>query len=117
MEGSPRRLDEPKQAYLVDRFQTPQPRVNLGQQLAGLATAAVDISDGLVADLGHVAARRRCPPRLNARPNAVVGSGRAPGNRRSTIARALLTGGDDYELVFTAPAEASAQSAANRREQ
>jgi thiamine-monophosphate kinase len=83
----------------------PIPRVKLGQALRGLATAAIDISDGLLADLGHIC-------RLSA-VGATVEMSRIP---LSDIARkhvatdvgrtAIVAGGDDYELCFTAPPNA-----------
>jgi thiamine-monophosphate kinase len=81
----------------------PMPRVKLGQALRGLATAAIDISDGLLADLGHIC-------RLSG-VGATVELERVP---LSEIAQkhegteagltAIVAGGDDYELCFTAPA-------------
>jgi thiamine-monophosphate kinase len=93
-------------AQCLARLHTPTPRVALGQALAGLATAAIDVSDGLVADLGHICERSRvgaqidypavpCAPEVTALRNVPLVQG------------AVLAGGDDYELVFTAPAAAS----------
>lgn len=45
---------DPHQAWLCQRFYAPQPRIHLGQQLCGLASSCIDISDGLLADLGHI---------------------------------------------------------------
>lgn len=86
---------------LVERYRTPQPRLELGRALRGLASAAIDVSDGLLADLGHV---------LDASGvGAVIETARVP---MSAAARALpgarasaLGGGDDYELLFTLPAD------------
>lgn len=88
--------------HLVDRYRTPRPRLGLGRALRGLATAAIDVSDGLVADLGHVLAASRVGATVDAAllPLSPVGRG-IPGARE-----AALVGGDDYELLFTAPAEA-----------
>jgi len=102
-------LDTTAAGFLVDRYRLPRPRVTLGPRLLGLASAAIDISDGLVADLGHVcevsglAARveaARVP--LSAAARAVLATG--PG-RIATV----LTGGDDYEILFTAPAAAAGE--------
>ncbi|OGA60867.1 MAG: thiamine-phosphate kinase [Betaproteobacteria bacterium RIFCSPLOWO2_12_FULL_65_14] len=100
-------LDRQAAAFLVGRYHLPLPRVTLGPQLLGLASAAIDISDGLVADLGHV-----CEVSGLA---AVVEAARVP---LSAAARAVLaasperittvlTGGDDYEILFTARAAAA----------
>lgn len=90
------------------RFLFPEPRVAEGRALAALAHAAIDVSDGLVADLGHVARASGCGAEVDvdALPlsDALVD---AAGLER---ARELaLTGGDDYELCFTAPPAAAAR--------
>jgi thiamine-monophosphate kinase len=99
------------------RMEQPTPRVALGQALRGLANAAIDISDGLVGDLGHVLQRSKVGAVLT---SAWVADSAAispamqslPMNRRLDFA---LAGGDDYELLFTAaPDQADAvQEAAN----
>ncbi len=87
-------LGEPALAECLAALHRPQPRVALGLALRGLATAAIDVSDGLLADLGHVLAASGVAATL--RPAALP----APGFERDCY----LAGGDDYELVFTAPA-------------
>jgi thiamine-monophosphate kinase len=92
---------------LRDRYRLPQPRVALGPELIGLATAGIDISDGLVADLRHLCevsgleAIIAAPsvPLSHAARAAIASDPRLLGN--------ALTGGDDYEILFTAPASAS----------
>jgi len=79
----------------------PQPRVALGQALLHIAHSAIDISDGLVADLGHIAVRSRVSAviELNLIPKSEMIAKRIS----DPIAlQALLAGGDDYELCFTA---------------
>jgi len=88
-------LDEPARADCLAALHRPQPRVALGLALRGLADAAIDVSDGLLADLGHIldeskASAHLCIPDLP-----------PPGIERDC----WLSGGDDYELIFTAPAE------------
>ena len=86
----------------VAALERPQPRVALGLALRGLATAAIDVSDGLLADLGHILEESACGAELDdaALPWGPVRAACAD----AALARACLTaGGDDYELVFTAP--------------
>lgn len=97
----------------ADQFETvrramecPQPRVALGQALRGVATSAIDVSDGLVGDLGHILQRSGVGARLNvdALPCSAVLAAQPLALRREYA----LAGGDDYELVFTAPASSRA---------
>jgi thiamine-monophosphate kinase len=87
---------------LATKLDMPAPRIALGPALRGVARSAIDVSDGLVADLGHICERSRVA--------AVVQFERIPVSptlrryRDRPVARAaVLAGGDDYELVFTAP--------------
>ncbi len=86
------------------RMEMPEPRVALGKALRGLATSAVDLSDGLAGDLGHVLQRSNVGAtlRLADLPRSAV-LGAMPEDLQRLC---LLTGGDDYELVFTAPPDA-----------
>jgi thiamine-monophosphate kinase len=94
------------------RMEQPAPRVALGLALRGIATAAVDISDGLVGDLGHVLRASGVGALLDADavadrlalPTQVQGAVAALD--RETRRAFTLAGGDDYELAFTAPAAA-----------
>ena len=92
-------LPEDEALQLVDRYRTPQPRLALGRALLGIATAAMDVSDGLLADLGHIAKASGVAAvvEVEALPLSDAGRG-VPG-----ALEAALTGGDDYELLFTAP--------------
>lgn len=88
-------------------MEQPQPRVALGLALRGLATAAIDLSDGLAGDLGHVLQRSQVGAALNVDALPI-----SPVLARQPVAlqRAFaLSGGDDYELLFTAPPDAAAQ--------
>jgi thiamine-monophosphate kinase len=87
------------QRYFLQRYYTPTPRLSLAQALRELATAAIDISDGLSADLGHILRHSTVGARieLDALPLS-------PALRELENARQFaLHGGDDYELCFTAP--------------
>ncbi|MFK7964524.1 MAG: thiamine-phosphate kinase [Burkholderiaceae bacterium] len=85
------------------RLDRPEPRVSLGISLRHFARAAVDISDGLIADIGHIGARSRVRLQVNtdAVPVAACLGPMAP----AEALNAALTGGDDYELAFTAAPE------------
>jgi thiamine-monophosphate kinase len=91
-------------AYLIGRYRQPRPRVARGLALVGLAHACADISDGRVADLGHICSASGVAAELRA--NRLPLSTAALGLERAGFdaAGAALAGGDDYELVFTAPA-------------
>ncbi|HSI94795.1 MAG: thiamine-phosphate kinase [Methylophilaceae bacterium] len=81
---------------------TPQPRVELGLALRGIATSALDISDGLLGDLGHILERSNVGAELcfDALPSHPA---LEPLLANEWAQRCLLSGGDDYELCFTAP--------------
>lgn len=96
------------------RLHAPDPRVKLGIALRGIANAAIDLSDGLVGDLGHILERSRAGATLevDSLPIGPVLS-QQPLEMRRHFA---LAGGDDYELCFTAPqAERDAVFAAAQR--
>lgn len=84
------------------RLDLPVPRIALGQQLCGLASAALDISDGLLADAGHLCERSGCGAEieLSCVPYPYELSDLPP----DLLQEAILAGGDDYELCFSAPA-------------
>lgn len=87
------------------RLELPEPRVALGLALRGVASAAIDVSDGLVGDLGHVLAASGVGATLRAERVAALpalADAMAPQDRLDFA----LAGGDDYELAFTAPAAA-----------
>ena len=81
----------------------PAPRVALGLKLRGLASAAIDISDGLAGDLGHVlqASKVGAVLELAAIPRSEALDRQLAGSARDIALRCLLAGGDDYELCFT----------------
>jgi thiamine-monophosphate kinase len=103
-------------ARLRERLERPTPRVALGEALRGVATAALDVSDGLTGDLGHILDSSRVGARVDL---ASIPCGEA---LRSKLAgehalalQCLLAGGDDYELCFTAsPADRDRVLAAGR---
>lgn len=96
------RSEQADAAYLRQRYWRPTPRVAEGELLRGLAAAAIDISDGLLADLGHIARRSRVGARLHSGRLPVSGALGRYAPRQQAIEWALA-GGDDYELCFTVP--------------
>ncbi len=95
-------LDADHRAALIDRYRRPRPRVALGQGLVGLAQGCVDISDGLAADLGHMAAASGTAAVVEAARVPLSPAGRAAVDADGDLMRVVLGGGDDYELLFTA---------------
>lgn len=94
--------------YCWQRFRRPQPRLGAGRALRNIASSCIDVSDGLLADLGHILEASAC--------GATLELGRLPlsseirellGGPAATDA--ALSGGDDYELCFTVPPECEAE--------
>jgi thiamine-monophosphate kinase len=100
------------------RLDRPIPRVELGTRLRGLATAMIDVSDGLTGDLGHIldASAAGAVLELDAVPRSRALAARLAGPERALALQCLLAGGDDYELCFTAPPAAAAPIAALARD-
>ncbi|KAA9130749.1 thiamine-phosphate kinase [Marinihelvus fidelis] len=99
--------DAPPAAAQRDRLDRPTPRLELGRRLRGLATACIDISDGLAADLGHILAASAVGAHLDAtRLPASTALASLPFAQRLSL---QATGGDDYELCFTLPAAHAAE--------
>jgi len=101
--------------YLIRRYRLPEPRLDLGRRLAGIAHAAADISDGLVADLGHVCKASGVGAVVETAHLPLSPAARSVVMRSPRQIRAALTHGDDYELVFTAPPNAAGRVAAAAR--
>jgi thiamine-monophosphate kinase len=84
--------------FLLDRYRLPQPRVGLA--LAGIASAAMDVSDGLVQDLGHICRASGLAAEIAVDSVPLSPAAKAAGPEWLT---ACLTGGDDYELLLAVP--------------
>lgn len=100
-------LDTTASAWCRDRLEAPTPRVGLGLALRGIAHSAIDVSDGFSADLGHILSRSRLAAqvevaRLPVSPSLAAYAG------TPAVREAIIAGGDDYELCFTAPVSARA---------
>ncbi len=111
-QGKAASLDPADAQWLLGRYRLPLPRTALGPALLGLAHAAMDISDGLVGDLGHICETSGV--------GALVDAAKVPLSAavRAALAAGLggiervLAGGDDYELLFTAAPDAAQSVAA-----
>ncbi len=102
----PQQLDADSQRAAAVRMHTPVPRVELGMQLAaqGIAHAAIDISDGLIGDLGHILKLSQVGATLDV---DALPAGAILATQHTALRRAYTAaGGDDYELCFTAPVAA-----------
>lgn len=86
-----------------DALELPDPRVSLGMALVGIASACIDISDGLLADLGHICKASGCAAELELAKLPLSDEMRAY-IKNTADWRKVLAGGDDYELCFTVPA-------------
>jgi thiamine-monophosphate kinase len=98
--------------FLADRYHLPRPRLALGQRLVGIAHAMLDVSDGLVGDLNHLAVVSGVAAVIEAALVPLSPAARAALARDETLLSLVLGGGDDYELVFAAPPDAAAAIAA-----
>lgn len=104
-------LDTGAAGFLVGRYRLPQPRVTLGPRLSGLASAAIDVSDGLIADLRHVCEASGMSALVEAPRVPLSGAAKAALALRPDLFATVLTGGDDYEILFTASRESATKLA------
>ncbi len=93
---------------LQQRLERPTPRVELGLALRGVATSAIDLSDGLAGDIGHILRASGVGAALDNEALAAMGRriGATEDDGTEAATQHVLTGGDDYELLFTAPVQA-----------
>lgn len=105
-------LGEAAEAFLVDRYRLPRPRVELGRRLVGVATACIDISDGLVQDLGHLCEVSGVGAQIDLGVIPLSAAARLAVAAEPGRIDMVLGGGDDYELLFAADPAAGAEVAA-----
>lgn len=101
--GQLRGLTPRQCASLEDRYRLPQPRSGLGPRLVGVATAMADVSDGLLADAGHIAEASRLAVAVERNDVPLSAAARAAVTADPKLWANVLGGGDDYELVIAAP--------------
>jgi thiamine-monophosphate kinase len=100
--GAALALRRPEIVEAANRLYWPEPRVELGERLRGLARSAIDVSDGLAGDLGHILERSEVAALVDYERIPRAGAFKKIGD--AGLERdCVLSGGDDYELVFTAP--------------
>ncbi len=96
-------LTGPHSESLRQSYRLPEPPMELGPKLRGLASAALDISDGLLADLGHIASQSGLAARVRS-PDLPLSRAVAEALAQDPeLLKLVLTGGDDYQLLFTLP--------------
>ena len=98
-------LAEAERRALVDRYRFPRPRLELGRRLVGLAHSAIDVSDGLAADLGHILETSCVGAEIESGLVPLSAAARHALRDDPGLLATVLGGGDDYELLFSAPAE------------
>jgi thiamine-monophosphate kinase len=100
-------VSDDETGHLVRRYRLPEPRLALGQGIAGIASAGMDVSDGLVQDLGHLCRAAGCGAVIEALSVPLSEPARRLIMGDATRTTAVLTGGDDYELLFAAAPDAA----------
>jgi thiamine-monophosphate kinase len=106
---------QPARDALAERFLRPTPRVDAGLALVGLATAAIDVSDGLAADLGHLCEASGCGAEIDVE-NLPLSAELESVFSQQAAEDFAVAGGDDYELCFTAPPSETDRVAAAMRQ-
>ena len=89
--------------FLADRYRLPRPRLELGQHLRGLVHATMDISDGLIGDLQHICDASQVGATIEVSRLPLSDAARAVLTKAPTWVELVIGGGDDYELLLTAP--------------
>ena len=105
LEGRLAGLNDELRQHLADRYHLPSPRLALGAALIGEASACIDISDGLVADIGHICEVSKVAAVIEIDKVPLSGAASAALAADPSLVLSVLTGGDDYELAFTLPPE------------
>lgn len=91
--------------YLQQRLNRPEPRIALGLALIDIATTCIDISDGLIADLQHIAQASQCGMAIQEQHIPLSPQYLSCSEKQGAGLQPALTGGDDYELAFTVPVQ------------
>lgn len=102
--------------YLIDRYLHPQPRMALASVLRGFASSAMDVSDGLMADLGHICDVSGVGAEIEAALVPLSPAARRLLSRDPALIRTIVTGGDDYEILATVSQSGAPRFVAAARE-
>lgn len=94
-------IDEKHLNFLADRYRVPQPRIDIGRSLHGRASACIDISDGLVQDIGHIAQTSGVKIEIELDDIPLSAAAYSVVESNPDMRSVVMTGGDDYELAFT----------------
>ena len=98
-----RKMERADKTHLAERYLLPQPRLGLANVLREFATASIDVSDGLVGDLGKLAAASGLGARIEAADVPLSSAARAAVAVEPGLFKSVVSGGDDYEIVCTVP--------------
>lgn len=102
-------LSEEHATFLARRYREPEPRTFFGPEIRGIAHAALDVSDGLMGDLAHMCAASGAGARVELAHLPLSAAAQAALSRDPALIEAVASGGDDYEILFAAPAENARQ--------
>jgi len=92
----------PKEENIISRYHRPTAKIELGQQLAGIATSCIDVSDGLISDMGHICECSNIGAKINIADIPLSEPAQEIVKKYPDVIKDMITGGDDYELLFTA---------------
>jgi len=109
-------LSSAQRAYLAGRYRLPQPRMALGARLRGVAHATMDISDGLIGDLQHICDASHLGAVVEVARVPLSSAARSAVEADASLLENVLTGGDDYEILFTSAAGHETELTALSRE-
>jgi thiamine-monophosphate kinase len=99
-------VDKADRDALVDRYRLPRPRTHLAAAINAHAHGALDVSDGLAADFGHLCRASQVIGRIEVSRLPLSPAGRRAIQAEPSLIAQVLSGGDDYEVLLTAPADA-----------
>ena len=105
LKGEMADLSEPSLEILIERHHRPRPQIGLGRSLRNFANAAIDVSDGLVQDLGHICSASGVSAVIELEKVPVSAALDEAIRHSSHVKSDILSGGDDYQLLFTVPPE------------